>query len=145
VEDPPADRAEQPFADEQAETDGHNEPGEQDRGDGDAGQDRDRLDLVEDVAQLGAGEVAMRGEESLRGRAGPTQLVPEASRVRFRRWLAGRRRGRVRLRVVQGFGLQGRSAGGADDTSGPPGAGRDGQAARPNALRPNRSAVSKKP
>jgi hypothetical protein len=59
MEDPPPDRAENPLAEEQRQSDREEEPRGDRRADGEPGIDRDPLDLVDDLAQLGLRQLDM--------------------------------------------------------------------------------------
>jgi hypothetical protein len=158
MEDPPADRAEDPLPEEQRQADREEEGGRDPRGDGNAAEDGDLLDLVEDLADLGLRQVYMRADEPLARCLRRADLFAEARRLFGRRVGAGFGCGECRgiqpgigsgrglgvgagcgrLRLVQWGGLPCVVLGPADDTS-------DGQSGRPNAPSPSLSAASKNP
>jgi hypothetical protein len=115
VEDAPPDRAEDPLTEEQREPDRNQKSSGDRRADGDTGVDRDTLDLVDDLAELGLPQLDVGTDEALEGVLRGPELLEKARRIlrrvgRIRRRL-GRGRGRIvgggcgRLRLVQWGGL----------------------------------------
>jgi hypothetical protein len=85
VEQAPADRAEDPLPEEQRQPDRKQQPGEDPRPDGQAGEARDPLDLVGDLFELGLGQLDVSLDEAPAGVASRADLGPESGRRR-RRW-----------------------------------------------------------
>ena len=115
MEDPPPDRAEDPLAEEQRQPDRNEESGGNRRGDGDPRIDRDPLDLIDDLADLGLPQLDVGTDEALDRILRCPELLEQARWIR--RWdlrigrLLGRGRKRIlgggcgRLRLVQWGGL----------------------------------------
>jgi hypothetical protein len=128
VQQPPPDRTEDPLPEEQRQADRDEESGNDPCADGDPGEDRDLLDLVCDLGELGLRQLDMGADETLRGLSRRPDLSAEAWRIAsgspcagrggiarrgiglgrrpgvgLRRWLVGA--GCGRLRLVQWGGL----------------------------------------
>jgi hypothetical protein len=126
VQQSPADRSEDPLAQEEGRPDDGKERRDHDRPNRDATEGRRQLDRVADLLELGPGELDVRAEEPLCGVAGRADLLAQPGRRGWARALAGSARGcrllavrlrvgrwRVaegrlgsRLRIVQGIGLR---------------------------------------
>jgi len=102
MEDPPADRAEDPLAQEQRQPDSKEKSGGNRRADGDPGVGRDPLDLVSNLAELGLRQLDVGTNEApCRILRGP-ELLKEPGRILGRDRRIGRRLGRGRRRIVGG-------------------------------------------
>jgi hypothetical protein len=85
VQHAPAERPEQPLAEEQEDADGQQEGDEDRSGDRDADARGDDLDLVADLRRLGFREVDMRTDQREQRVLGRACLAPEAGGRRRRR------------------------------------------------------------
>jgi hypothetical protein len=103
MEDPPPDRAEDPLAEEQRQSDSEEESGGDRRADGEPGVDRDALDLVDDLAELGLRQLNVSADQPLGCIPGSPELLEEAGRILGRNRRVGRRIGR-RWRREVGWG-----------------------------------------
>ena len=102
MEDPPPDRAEDPLAEEQRQPDRKEQSGGSRRGDGDPGIDRDPLDLIDDLADLGLPQLDVGTNEALDRILRCPELLEQARRILRRDLRIGRRPGGGRRRIVGG-------------------------------------------
>jgi hypothetical protein len=85
VQHPPAQRPEQPLAEEQDDSDGQEERDEQERSDRDARPGRDDLELAADLGRLGLREVDVRPGQAEQRVLRGARLALEAEWWRLRR------------------------------------------------------------
>ena len=102
VEDPPPDRAEDPLPEEQRQPDRKEESRGNRHPDGDPDVDRDPLDLVDHLAELGLRQLDVRANETLYRILRRPELPEEARRILGRNARVGRVIGRGRRRILGG-------------------------------------------
>jgi hypothetical protein len=112
VEKAPSDRTEDPLPEEQRQADAKEQPGREPDSDRDPNEDRDALDLVGDLADLGLGKLDVSADQPLRGITGGADLLAQAGCLYIRRRPGSRRRvrrvgGRVRRTGGVGSGRRG--------------------------------------
>jgi len=77
LDERPADRPEQPLGEEEGEPDRGEQGGEDESGDGNAGEGGDPLDLVDDLRELGPGELDVGRDDPLQGRPDGADLLAQ--------------------------------------------------------------------
>jgi len=82
VQDPPADRSEQPLGHKERRADEGEDEREQDDEDRDTDEGRDLGDLALDGRRLGLGEIDVGNDEPTSGVTGEAELVAQSGRLR---------------------------------------------------------------